>query len=116
MASSPPPRRSWWTPKTESELAGLPADEAAEWLAGIGQDERPKEASACAIPAGATALQAAGVIHSDVQRGFIKAEIVPFDQLVEAGPKPRAGCAGTTRRCCRSRLAPPHAGCAPTRW
>ena len=93
--------------KIESELAELPAEEAAELLAGIGQDEPgldqlarvgfatlglqtyltagPKEARAWTIPVGATAPQAAGVIHTDFQRGFIKAEIVSFDQLIEAG-------------------------------
>ena len=78
--------------------AELPAEEAAELLAGIGQDEPgldqlarvgfatlglqtyltagPKESRAWTIPIGATAPQAAGVIHSDFQRGFIKAEVV----------------------------------------
>jgi GTP-binding protein YchF len=45
----------------------------------------PKEARAWTIPKGATAPEAAGVIHTDFQRGFIKAEIVSFDDLVEAG-------------------------------
>ena len=45
----------------------------------------PKEARAWTIPVGATAPQAAGVIHTDFQRGFIKAEIVSYDELVAAG-------------------------------
>ena len=44
-----------------------------------------KEARAHAIPAGTTAWQAAGKIHSDIQRGFVRAEVVPWDVLVEAG-------------------------------
>ena len=45
----------------------------------------PKESRAWTIPIGATAPEAAGVIHSDFQRGFIKAEIVSFEDLVGAG-------------------------------
>ena len=44
-----------------------------------------KEARAHAIPQGTTAWQAAGKIHSDIQRGFVRAEVVPWDVLVEAG-------------------------------
>jgi GTP-binding protein YchF len=105
--------------KIESELAELPAEEAAELLAGIGQDEPgldqlarvgfatlglqtyltagPKEARAWTIPIGATAPQAAGVIHTDFQRGFIKAEIVSFDHLVEAGSMADAKAKGWVR-------------------
>ena len=105
--------------KIESELAELPADEAAELLAGIGQDEPgldqlarvgfatlglqtyltagPKEARAWTIPVGATAPQAAGVIHTDFQRGFIKAEIVSFDQLMAAGSMAEAKAKGWVR-------------------
>jgi GTP-binding protein YchF len=105
--------------KIESELAELPAEEAAELLAGIGQDEPgldqlarvgfatlglqtyltagPKETRAWTIPVGATAPQAAGVIHTDFQRGFIKAEIVSFDQLVEAGSMAEAKAKGWVR-------------------
>jgi GTP-binding protein YchF len=105
--------------KIEAELAELPAEEAAELLAGIGQEEPgleqlarvgfatlglqtyltagPKEARAWTIPVGATAPQAAGVIHSDFQRGFIKAEIVSFDHLVEAGSMAEAKAKGWVR-------------------
>ncbi len=105
--------------KIESELAELPADEAAELLAGIGQDEPgldqlarvgfatlglqtyltagPKESRAWTIPVGATAPQAAGVIHTDFQRGFIKAEIVSFDHLIEAGSMAEAKAKGWVR-------------------
>ena len=93
--------------KTEAELAELPEEEAAELLAGLGLGEPglaqlaragfaalglstfltagPKEARAWTIPAGATAPEAAGVIHTDFQRGFIKAEIVSYDDLMAAG-------------------------------
>src|SRR5215218_6249955 len=70
--------------KIESELAELPADEAAELLAGIGQEEPGLD-------------QLAGVIHTDFQRGFIKAEIVSFDQLVEAGSMAEAKGKGWVR-------------------
>ncbi|MFW3170813.1 redox-regulated ATPase YchF [Geodermatophilus sp. CPCC 206100] len=105
--------------KIEAELAELPEEEAAELLAGIGQDEPglhqlarvgfgtlglqtyltagPKEARAWTIPIGATAPQAAGVIHTDFQRGFIKAEIVSYDQLIEAGSMQEAKSRGWVR-------------------
>ncbi|MGY1619457.1 redox-regulated ATPase YchF [Geodermatophilus sp. SYSU D00691] len=105
--------------KIEAELAELPEEEAAELLAAVGQDEPglhqlarvgfatlglqtyltagPKESRAWTIPIGATAPQAAGVIHTDFQRGFIKAEIVSFDQLVEAGSMADARAKGWVR-------------------
>jgi len=105
--------------KIEAELAELPEEEAAELLAAVGQDEPglhqlarigfttlglqtyltagPKESRAWTIPIGATAPQAAGVIHTDFQRGFIKAEIVSFDQLVEAGSMAEARAHGWVR-------------------
>jgi hypothetical protein len=57
----------------------------------------PKEARAWTIKQGWTAPQAAGVIHTDFQRGFIKAEIVSFDDLVEAGSMAAAKAAGKVR-------------------
>jgi GTP-binding protein YchF len=105
--------------KTEADLVELPEDEAAELLAAVGQDEPglhqlirvgfktlglqtyltagPKEARAWTIPVGATAPEAAGVIHSDFQRGFIKAEVVSYDDLVEAGSMVAARAAGKVR-------------------
>jgi GTP-binding protein YchF len=105
--------------KIEAELAELPAEEAAELLAGIGQDEPgldqlarvgfatlglqtyltagPKESRAWTVPIGATAPQAAGVIHTDFQRGFIKAEIVSFEHLMEAGSMAEAKSRGWVR-------------------
>jgi ribosome-binding ATPase len=105
--------------KVESELIDLPPDEARELLESIGQPEPgldqlirvgfrtlglqtyltagPKESRAWTIPVGATAAEAAGVIHSDFQRGFIKAEIVSFDDLVAAGSMSAAKAAGKVR-------------------
>ncbi|MEQ4303248.1 redox-regulated ATPase YchF [Plantactinospora sp. B6F1] len=105
--------------KVESELTDLPPDEARELLESIGQSEPgldqlirvgfrtlglqtyltagPKEARAWTIPIGATAPEAAGVIHSDFQRGFIKAEIVSYDDLVAAGSMAAAKAAGRVR-------------------
>jgi ribosome-binding ATPase YchF (GTP1/OBG family) len=57
----------------------------------------PKEARAWTIPQGATAPQAAGVIHSDFERGFIKAEVVSFEDLVAAGSLVAARSAGKVR-------------------
>lgn len=57
----------------------------------------PKETRAWTIPKGATAPEAAGVIHTDFQRGFIKAEIVSFDDLMEAGSMLKAKEAGKVR-------------------
>ena len=57
----------------------------------------PKEARAWTIRQGATAPEAAGVIHTDFQRGFIKAEIVSYDDLVAAGSMAKAKSAGKVR-------------------
>jgi len=105
--------------KTEADLAELPAAEAAELLAEAGLGEPglaqlaragfralglqtfltagPKEARAWEIRAGATAPEAAGVIHSDFQRGFIKAEVVSYDDLIAAGSMAAARAAGKVR-------------------
>ncbi|MFZ5869529.1 MAG: redox-regulated ATPase YchF [Actinomycetota bacterium] len=105
--------------KVESELTELDPEEAAELLASIGQSESglhqlarvgfdtlglqtfltagPKEARAWTIRRGWTAPQAAGVIHTDFQRGFIKAEVVSFADLVEAGSMAEAKARGKVR-------------------
>ncbi|HZJ04935.1 MAG TPA: redox-regulated ATPase YchF [Nocardioidaceae bacterium] len=57
----------------------------------------PKESRAWTIPRGATAPEAAGVIHTDFQRGFIKAEIVSFGDLVATGSMNAAKSAGKVR-------------------
>jgi GTP-binding protein YchF len=105
--------------KIEAELAELSEEEALELLATLGQEESglsilarvgfatlglqtyltagPKEARAWTIRVGATAPEAAGVIHSDFQRGFIKAEVISFDDLVEAGSVAEARARGKAR-------------------
>ncbi len=57
----------------------------------------PKESRAWTIRKGATAPEAAGVIHTDFQRGFIKAEIVSYDDIVAAGSMNAAKAAGKVR-------------------
>jgi GTP-binding protein YchF len=105
--------------KVEAELVELDDAEALELLQSIGQEESgldllarvgfatlglqtyltagPKEARAWTISSGATAPEAAGVIHTDFQRGFIKAEVVSFDDLVAAGSMAAAKAAGKVR-------------------
>ena len=105
--------------KIEAELQELDDESAAELLESIGQTERgldalaragfhtlrlqtfltagPKEARAWTIHQGDTAPKAAGVIHSDFEKGFIKAEVVSYDDLVEAGSMAAAKAAGKVR-------------------
>lgn len=114
-----PARAVFLDAKVEAELLELDDSSAAELLESIGQDEPglaqlaragfatlglqtyltagPKESRAWTIPQGATARQAAGVIHTDFERGFIKAEIVSFDDLVAAGSMNAAKAAGKVR-------------------
>ncbi|MEO6606722.1 MAG: redox-regulated ATPase YchF [Aeromicrobium sp.] len=110
--------------KSEAELVELGDDEEAdamraEMLADMGVTEPgldalarvgfdtlglqtyltagPKESRAWTIPKGATAPQAAGVIHTDFERGFIKAEIVSFEDLIATGSMATAKSAGKVR-------------------
>jgi len=105
--------------KLEEELRGLDADDAAEMLAGYGVSETglsqlihaaydilglqsyltagPKEVRAWTIHQGDTAPKAAGVIHTDFERGFIAAQVVDFDALIEAGSVVAAKAAGKVR-------------------
>ena len=57
----------------------------------------PKEARAWTIPKGATAPQAAGVIHTDFERGFIRAETIAFDDYITCGGESEARAAGKLR-------------------
>lgn len=57
----------------------------------------PQEVRAWTIKQGATAPQAAGVIHGDFERGFIAAQIVDFDDLMTAGSETAAKAAGKMR-------------------
>jgi GTP-binding protein YchF len=105
--------------KIESELLELDDESAAELLESIGQTERgldalaragfhtlklqtyltagPKEARAWTIHQGDTAPKAAGVIHSDFEKGFIKAEVVSYDDLMAAASMAAAKAAGKVR-------------------
>ena len=105
--------------KFESEVVEMDEDEAREFLAEMGVEEPgldvlarvgfdtlglqtyltagPKESRAWTIPKGATAPEAAGVIHTDFQKGFIKAQVIGFDDLMAAGSEPAAKAAGKMR-------------------
>jgi ribosome-binding ATPase len=105
--------------KIEAELQELDDESAAELLESIGQTERgldalaragfhtlrlqtfltagPKESRAWTIHQGDTAPKAAGVIHTDFEKGFIKAEIVSYDDLIVAGSMAAAKAAGKVR-------------------
>jgi GTP-binding protein YchF len=105
--------------KTEAELAELSDEDALELLQSIGMKEPglatlarvgfsvlglqtyltagPKEARAWTIHKGDTAPMAAGVIHTDFQKGFIKAEIVSFDDLITCGSMADAKAKGKVR-------------------
>ncbi len=105
--------------KIESELIDLDPEDAAELLASTGQDESgldqlarvgfdtlglqtyltagPKETRAWTIPKGSKAPQAAGVIHTDFEKGFIKAEVISYDDLVETGSVVEARAKGKAR-------------------
>jgi ribosome-binding ATPase len=105
--------------KIESELIELPDDEALELLRSTGQEEAglaqlvrvgfdtlglqtfltagPKESRAWTIRKGATAPEAAGVIHTDFRTGFIKAEIVSYDDLITERSVAAARSAGKAR-------------------
>ena len=105
--------------KVEAELSELDPDEAAEYLETLGL-ERPglevlaqaayrllglqsfftageMEVKAWTVRQGATAPQAAGVIHSDFERGFIKAEVIAYDDYIELGGEQGARAAGKLR-------------------
>ncbi len=105
--------------KFESELIEMDEDDAREFLVDMGVEEPglnqlarvgydtlglqsfltagPKETRAWTIHQGWTAPEAAGVIHTDFQKGFIKAEIVSYDDLIEAGSMQAARAAGKVR-------------------
>lgn len=103
----------------ESELAELPAEEAKEFLSGLGVADSgvsqlirsvyhllglrtylttgPEETRAWTIRAGDKAPAAAGVIHSDFERGFIAAQTIAFDDLIALGSEAKAREAGKLR-------------------
>jgi ribosome-binding ATPase len=103
----------------EAELSALPEDERAEYLASLGLEEPglnrvireghellglltfftvgPKEARAWTMRRGATAPQAAGVIHTDFERGFICGEVIAYDDFVRLGGEQAAKEQGRMR-------------------
>ncbi|MGH6790207.1 MAG: redox-regulated ATPase YchF [Pseudolabrys sp.] len=105
--------------KIESEIAMLPANERADYLEAVGLKETgldrliragygllhlvtyftagPKESRAWTITQGTKAPQAAGVIHSDFERGFIRAETIAYDDYVSLGGEAAARDAGKMR-------------------
>ncbi|WP_372780491.1 redox-regulated ATPase YchF [Litorivivens sp.] len=105
--------------KLESEIAELEDDEKAEFLADLGMEEPgldrvihagyqllglhtyftagPKEVRAWTIPQGATAPQSAGKIHTDFEKGFIRAEVIGFDDYVQYKGEQGAKDAGKWR-------------------
>ena len=105
--------------KIEAEIESLSDDDDAAFMADLGLSESglariihdsyallglvsfytvgEPEARAWSIPRNSTALQAAGAIHTDFERGFIKAEVVTYDQMVEAGSYAAARSKGVLR-------------------
>ncbi|CAN5297662.1 redox-regulated ATPase YchF [soil metagenome] len=105
--------------KLEAELVALEPEERTEFLADLGVESSgvdklikaaykmlglmsfltagEKEVRAWTIPVGTKAPKAAGEIHSDIERGFIRAEIVSYDDLVNCGSRKAAGEKGLTR-------------------
>ena len=105
--------------KIESEIAMLPAEERADYLAAVGLQETgldrlihagyallhlvtyftagPKEARAWTVTQGTKAPQAAGVIHTDFEKGFIRAETIGYDDYVATGGETGAKDAGKMR-------------------
>ena len=105
--------------KMEEEMAGLSDEERAEFLESMGAEESgldqvihksyaalglisyftagPKEVRAWTVRAGSSAPQAAGVIHTDFERGFIRAEVISFDDYIAQGGEAGAKSAGVMR-------------------
>jgi ribosome-binding ATPase len=105
--------------KLEMEIAQLPEEEARVFLREYGIDEPglfrvirlsyellglqsfftigPDEVRAWTLPRGATAFEAAGQVHSDLQRGFIRAEVIPVEELLLLGGLPEARAKGKLR-------------------
>ena len=103
--------------KVEAELAEMADEEAAEFLSSYGLTESAvarlirssyhllglisfftvgeDECRAWTIPSGTTAVEAAGAIHSDLQKGFIRAEVIKYDDLIQAGGLAEARQHGT---------------------
>ena len=105
--------------KIESEIAALPPDDARMFMEDLGISERAldriiqksyellgvfsfytagePEARAWTIPRNTTAQRAAGAIHTDIEKGFIKAEVVSYEDMVELGSFQAAKSKGVLR-------------------
>ena len=105
--------------KLEQELAGMSPEEAGEFLSEFGLEASAAdriiqksyellglisfftvgedEVRAWTIPRATTALNAAEVIHSDIKKGFIRAEVLAYDELIKAGSHTEARKLGTVR-------------------
>ena len=105
--------------KLEEEMAGMSDEERAEFLQLAGAEEsgleqtirmsystlglisyfsmNEREVRAWTIPSGTTAVKAAGVIHTDFERGFIRAEVIPFEVFVKHGSAAATKAAGEMR-------------------
>lgn len=110
---------TWVCATLEGELAELDGDDAAAFMADLGLEERAldrvirdsyrllglisfftvgdDECRAWSIRSGTPAVEAGGVIHSDIQRGFIRAEVVPYEELIDAGSLATCRQRGTLR-------------------
>ncbi|MCZ6806652.1 MAG: DUF933 domain-containing protein, partial [Deltaproteobacteria bacterium] len=105
--------------EVEREIAQMPTQEQAEFLESLGLEEParnrfiraaydlvdnismltvgPDECRAWPVPRGITAPRAAGKIHSDIERGFIRAEVIRFEDLIELGSEAKCREAGKAR-------------------
>jgi len=105
--------------EVEMDIAQMPTIEQGEFVASLGLEEParnrfirsafelidlismltsgPDECRAWPIPRGTAAPRAAGKIHSDIERGFIRAEVVPWQQLIELGSEAKCKEAGLLR-------------------
>lgn len=119
VARTPGTRVGWVSALVEAELAALPAEEQPAFLEALGLPEPAfhrlvreaygllglrsfftigdEEVRAWTVRAGATAVEAAGAVHSDMARGFIRAEVIGWAQLLEAGSLAEARRRGLLR-------------------
>jgi GTP-binding protein YchF len=119
LAARPATRVGWVSAAVEGEVAALPEEEQRGFLAALSLPEPAlhrvvrdayallglvsfftvgeDEVRAWAIPAGSPAVEAAGVIHSDLARGFIRAEVIGWAELLEAGSLAEARRRGLLR-------------------
>ena len=110
---------TWVCATLEGELGEIEGEDAAAFMADLGLEERAldrvirdsyrllglisfftvgdDECRAWSIRAGTPAVEAGGVIHSDIQRGFIRAEVVPYEELIDAGSLATCRQRGTLR-------------------